>query len=63
MDTEKILLMKLKKINDDFEMNLVFFLFSEKNIMPSQYYKMSEGEKDLIRAMFIELMEKRNKDK
>ncbi len=42
-------------------MNLIYYLFSEKNITPMQYYNMLEGEKIMIRAMFIKNMEMRSK--
>ena len=42
-------------------MNLIYYLFSEKNITPMQYYNMPEGEKIMIRAMFIKNMEMRSK--
>ena len=51
----------IKKIEEDFEMNLIYYLFSEKNITPMQYYNMPEGEKIMIRAMFIKNMEMRSK--
>ena len=42
-------------------MQLMFFLFNEKNITPSQYYFMTEGEKVMIRAFFCEIMQNREK--
>ena len=50
---------RLKKVDTDFETNLIYFLFSEKNVMPKQYYDMPEGEKAVIRAMFLKQMEDR----
>lgn len=41
----------------------MYFLFAEKNIMPSQYYNMPEGEKNVVRAFFLKLMEDREKRK
>ena len=46
-------------IEEDFETNLMYFLFVEKNIMPTQYYNMSEGEKEVIRAFFLHLINER----
>lgn len=37
----------------------MYFLFSEKNITPLQYYSMREGEKNIVRAFFIKIMEER----
>lgn len=37
----------------------MYFLFVEKNIMPTQYYNMSEGEKEVIRAFFLHLINER----
>ncbi len=42
-------------------MNLIYYLFAEKNIMPSQYYNMSKGEKEMVQAMFLKQMEERKK--
>ena len=40
-------------------MQLMFFLFNEKNITPTQYKNMSEGEKVVIRVFFEKIMELR----
>ena len=52
-----------KKITEDFETNLLYFLFTEKNVMPSQYYNMPEGEKNVVRAFFLKIMEDRKNKK
>lgn len=37
----------------------MYFLFTEKNKMPSEYYNMSEGEKAIVHAFFEKTMEAR----
>lgn len=44
---------RLKKIDTDAEMQLMYYLFTRKNIMPSLYYNKTPGEKVIIRA-FLE---------
>ena len=38
-------------------MNLIYFLFAEKNIMPSKYYNIAEGEKEIVQAIFLKQIE------
>ena len=42
-------------------MNLIYYLFAEKNVMPNEYYRMPIGEKEMIKAMFLKQMEDRKK--
>lgn len=37
----------------------MWYLFNEKNISPSQYYNMSEGEKTIITAFVMKNIEER----
>lgn len=40
----------------------MYYLFTEKNIMPSQYWNMAEGEKVVVRAFFEKIMEERRRE-
>jgi hypothetical protein len=39
----------------------MYFLFTEKNVMPSEYNRMSEGEKIIAHAFFEKTMEARQR--
>ncbi len=41
----------------------MYFLFCEKNIMPSRYWNMGEGEKVVVRAFFEKTMEERSRER
>ncbi len=43
-------------------MQLLYFLFDEKNTLPGTYYNLPEGEKVVIRALFEYTMEQRIKN-
>ncbi len=42
-------------------MQLMYYLFKEKNIIPSSYYNLLQGEKVIIRAFFEKDMDERQK--
>ena len=48
---------EIKKIDEEYEYQLMYYLFREKNVLPGSYYNLPAGDKVVIRAFFEKHMD------